>query len=297
MVIAIIAVLIALLLPAVQSAREAARRAQCVNNLKQIGLAIANYESGTGSLPTGAINRSPNAVEQCNSNRNANLFEFIMPYLEQGSQYNAINYNLFAGGQGYVYNASQNTTALSTKVAAYVCPSDFPNFPLDPTMYIGTAQTSYGMVLGNTEVLYYVYANPPTQMAYCGTIAPDGPFGVEYTFRIADITDGTSNTLFFGETARFRGEPATFSGVTSFFNTWVTAGGIWEPDDVGGTRPQGMAYTVPQINSPAQTYSVSGILNGDPFEWWIYPGASTYGQFGFRSQHSGGAISCSATAR
>jgi prepilin-type N-terminal cleavage/methylation domain-containing protein len=82
-VIAIIAVLIALLLPAVQAAREAARRAQCTNNLKQIGLALHNYESAVGALPWG----------QCYGNFNDWAAQvMLLPYLEQSPLFNALNF-------------------------------------------------------------------------------------------------------------------------------------------------------------------------------------------------------------
>src|SRR5215468_1945662 len=97
-VIAIIAVLIALLLPAVQSAREAARRAQCINNLKQIGLAIMNYESGNGSFPPGGITYQTQPYDCAVPNRQYQMFMLIMPYMEQGNVYNSINIMMATGG-------------------------------------------------------------------------------------------------------------------------------------------------------------------------------------------------------
>src|SRR5579862_4401055 len=89
-VIAIIAVLIALLLPAVQAAREAARRTQCVNNLKQLSLAIANYESSNSSLPPTAIDTSVLLINDFSMKIR------ILPYLEQAAMYNALNQSFCA---------------------------------------------------------------------------------------------------------------------------------------------------------------------------------------------------------
>ncbi len=91
-VIAIIAILIALLLPAVQAAREAARRAQCVNNLKQIGLAIMNYESALGSYPMGRIDRS-RQYDNCTTQWLHGWISFTIPFMEGGAQYSAINFS------------------------------------------------------------------------------------------------------------------------------------------------------------------------------------------------------------
>ena len=110
-VVSIIGLLIALLLPAVQSAREAARRAQCVNNLKQIGLAVQNYVDGNGSLsPTGAGPTGANV-------NNFSMAARILPFMEQQALYNALN-------QFWQYNHAINATATGTNISAFLCPSD-----------------------------------------------------------------------------------------------------------------------------------------------------------------------------
>src|SRR5437660_3959304 len=133
-VIAIIAVLIALLLPAVQSAREAARRAQCTNNLKQIGLAIHNYESqfhvypfGKGLTYTASV---PGAVGYARWSTHSQLLMFI----EQGNLFNSINFNLPPETPGmagqvpfmppYQNPNRENATASQTAVSIFLCPSD-----------------------------------------------------------------------------------------------------------------------------------------------------------------------------
>src|SRR5262249_22720700 len=110
-VIAIIGILIALLLPAVQAAREAARRAQCVNNLKQIGLGLHNYAESRGALP-GAYLVYPTTE--------FSALSMILPYLEKQTLFNNLNF-------AFPYDDVTNTTVQMTVVDTFICPSDLNN--------------------------------------------------------------------------------------------------------------------------------------------------------------------------
>ena len=94
-VIAIIGLLVGLLLPAVQAVREAARRSQCTNNLKQIGLALQNYHDSQGVFPPGYIDRNPNPASTPDNDLGPGWgwAAFLLPYLEQGNLYNQINFS------------------------------------------------------------------------------------------------------------------------------------------------------------------------------------------------------------
>jgi prepilin-type N-terminal cleavage/methylation domain-containing protein/prepilin-type processing-associated H-X9-DG protein len=291
-VIAIIAVLIALLLPAVQAAREAARRAQCINNLKQIGLAIYNYESAGGSYPMGNITRSWFEDPNCAGTYYGHTaMSYILPYIEGSNQFNAINY-------ARPYNTFAQTTAFYTKVASYLCPSDGIAATIPP-QFIATAQTSYAPVRGIRENLRWTQA-PPNASNRCGANDSEGLFGANISYRVADVIDGTSNTMMFGETSRFKEEESAGSSHFSFWNVagawvgpaWANASPTW-PGDV---RVTGGAFVVPKLNSPP-------VLNGGPscqdnvpsphsLNWSLppeNPPCLYLGQWGFRSRHAGGA--------
>jgi prepilin-type N-terminal cleavage/methylation domain-containing protein/prepilin-type processing-associated H-X9-DG protein len=200
-VIAIIGVLVSLLLPAVQSAREAARRIQCTDNLKQIGLALANYHDTVGVLPFGLGGRTfpPRGIKPLLwSCENTTTGAMILPYLEQGPLYDAINYridNCLNGNPSWVPRTyhDANLTAFSTRVAVYLCSSE--------TREPVTAA-------GDRALTNYV---PDFGTSWSDTNVTDGPFHILSATRLASVTDGTSQTAAFSEHALGTGEDLSSS--------------------------------------------------------------------------------------
>ena len=146
-VIAIIAILIALLLPAVQAAREAARRLQCANNIKQLGLAVHNYELTLGGLPPSAIVVSPSPGTLWTSD--FGIFARILPHIEQGNIYNSINLNSSYGDPG-------NMTATAQTISTFLCPSEVRTDRENNGTFGIVGPTNYGFCLGD----WFVWAGP-----------------------------------------------------------------------------------------------------------------------------------------
>jgi prepilin-type N-terminal cleavage/methylation domain-containing protein len=181
-VIAIIATLIALLLPAVQQAREAARRTQCKNNLKQLGLAIHNYENLYGRLPSGGQGTDHSTSPPTTTFGLHSLFTQTLPFLEQGNSYQQFDLR-------FAYNATPgNIAAAQQTIATFVCPTNA--WRPSPTDQEGFGATDYAPT-------YYVDLDPTTGLRN-KALRAEGALTREWR-RVADIADGLTNTLFVGE--------------------------------------------------------------------------------------------------
>ncbi|WP_165228032.1 DUF1559 domain-containing protein [Aquisphaera insulae] len=193
-VIAIIAVLIALLLPAVQSAREAARRIQCTNNLKQLGLALHNYEGVWSVFPAAAQSTSDYAPYSVYFNFTG--YAQIMPYLEQGNLYNATNFSSAIPGNFWGWDSWDNSTTFGSQVSTFLCPSN----PRDgrPAFAGQSGQAWQVAQAAVTDYLFNGGADPFVSSSYVNQ-GQRGPFAFESNARVSSVTDGLSNTLFMGE--------------------------------------------------------------------------------------------------
>jgi prepilin-type N-terminal cleavage/methylation domain-containing protein/prepilin-type processing-associated H-X9-DG protein len=189
-VIALIGVLIALLLPAVQAAREAARRSQCVNNLKQIGIGLHNYHDTRGALP-GAYLVYPTTE--------FSALSMILPHMEQSPVYNSLNFSL-------PYGDPTNSTALMTNLSSFLCPSDFRN-----ALPSRGAATNYMADMGSW-IVWQAPTGPNASLP-----GPNGTFYGNSATRFAEVSDGLSNTGFFSERVLADGSNSIVSPIADVF--------------------------------------------------------------------------------
>jgi prepilin-type N-terminal cleavage/methylation domain-containing protein/prepilin-type processing-associated H-X9-DG protein len=198
-VIAIIAVLIALLLPAVQAAREAARRSQCINNLKQIGIALHSYHDVNGAFPPGALShyQGGNLTLSQQNNWDCGVHTRILPYMEQKALYDAMNFNF-----GVINDSdggpAKNVTVSITQINSFLCPSGpTPGWNIQAA----TAPLTNYRAPGNSYFASWgsslEFASNQSQGPPNGPFPFYGPNG--HAVGVRDITDGTSNTIGFGE--------------------------------------------------------------------------------------------------
>jgi prepilin-type processing-associated H-X9-DG protein/prepilin-type N-terminal cleavage/methylation domain-containing protein len=250
-VIAIIAVLITLLVPAVQKVRESAARTQCINNLKQVGLALQNYHDSHHAFPPGYMSNYDAAGND--TGPGWGWASFILPQMEQGNLYNNIQFT-------QNIEAPANSGVRVQPIPSYICPSD----SVPPTWTATQYDTAGNPVRAICDVASANY------IGVFGISEPgvdgEGIFFRGSAVRITDITDGTSQTLMVGERS-FRWCQATWvASVTS-------------------------ASMVPPPGSPALAgeWVAAGFVLGHTFEGTGGPGSPGTEANGFASQHTGGA--------
>jgi prepilin-type N-terminal cleavage/methylation domain-containing protein/prepilin-type processing-associated H-X9-DG protein len=231
-VIAIIAILIGLLLPAVQKVREAAARAKCANNLKQIGLAVHNYEGTAGGLPPGIVQTSSTAyiadLQEFTAQTavpytysNQSFLTIMLPYIEQANTLAAA-----AGGYNFKLNNDDpaNQPVTTTRIPTYECPSVPSEHLVNPFVAPWTkapATSDYWPVTrGNTNAAVWTGLG----LTYPGADGVNGVLTANKRTRMLEITDGLSNTLMLGESgARHEG----WAAGTKYTGPFSPPRGVW----------------------------------------------------------------------
>jgi len=195
-VIAIIAILIGLLLPAVQKVREAAARMKCQNNLKQVALALHNYHSSYNKLPPGTKYAGNFFSGGFNADSNETTWvSFTLPFLEQDPLYKRITWTQNMGNpSGPQADGTDNSLVARTPIPTMICPTDRPE-----------GELFYGAwTRGNYVANYGIgpYVSVHTNPTASNSVVSPGPIGVNSKFAFEHITDGTSNTALLSELIR-----------------------------------------------------------------------------------------------
>jgi prepilin-type N-terminal cleavage/methylation domain-containing protein/prepilin-type processing-associated H-X9-DG protein len=266
-VLAVVGVLIALLLPAVQSAREAARRIQCTNNLKQIALGMHSYVGVYGAFPPGYVSTIFAPINIYVGGEDGgpgwSAHAKMLPALEQNGLYNAINFDIGV-------DSPANATARLTSLSTFICPSDAAR---EPTVGIPS-------VMSNEIVCTMATAN---YVLSAGTIRPtcricrdqfDGVFGRNVSTRPEEITDGLSQTFGGGERA-WKWAAATAFGVVPYSKNLDHARAKWYalgPSYVLGTTfKQGFNVCSEPFDDPKAEFFTSCEAFGS-----LHPGGSNF---------------------
>jgi prepilin-type N-terminal cleavage/methylation domain-containing protein/prepilin-type processing-associated H-X9-DG protein len=293
-VIAIIGVLIALLLPAVQAAREAARRAQCTNNLKQIGLGLHNYHSTYDSFPM-ALGIPATGIDG-SVIHGPSVLVFLLNNMEQQPLYNAFNFNIGAVAGAAANYTVINGTVFNAQIGAYLCPSDTGS-------NVFKKGTNYNCSIGPQFNFYS--ANNVSWGAGVGMFASLVSFGLK------DCTDGSSSTVAFGE-ALIGDNSAAGNNGAEYYNcqAWPTGANTGRGSGADNVMPVAIANLntyIQSCNAAAKavtsqgndrnSYWAAGRMSQGPITSMLTPPNATTadctqtsetGMLAMRSRHSGG---------
>ena len=289
-VIAIIGVLVALLLPAVQSAREAARRSQCTNNIHQLVIALHNYENTFKVLPPGCINAQPNRPNGTTNSFGPSWYGMSLSFFEMK---NLSEQLVWVGASpGYVNEASPSAGATNkpivlalNKIQLFRCPSSFGPLSTLPGSY--EMQAHYAGISGACDMVTFgeTRVTSTTQSGAVGLISGGGMMVPNAAMRLANCTDGTSNTLMLGEMS---GRLVRSDGTYSFVAPSGTSHGWLMGTQVAGTPPTLTGSDIRVFNVTTIRYKP----NQTPFASEIFPGmASNLGPNNqLNSQHPSGVL-------
>lgn len=279
-VMAVIGILIALLLPAVQNARESSRRTQCKNNLKQIGLALHTYVDAFQTFPPGSVRRYVGTFPPMGGSWQTSQLSWmtrLLPYLDQKTIYKKINWSQEQGDQG-----TPHTTLRATKLGMFRCPSD-GNAGSSTTH----AVTNYVTCIGHTTDASEGFIPPPSGVPTPSTQNAEGVMLINSYTSIAFIRDGTSNTMVVSEcrvndpwVVRYQGDVAGYTACQTGTAPPVTA-------NTNTNSGRGYSWFFAQANQ-AWTYSTRMPPNDMATRNHECENFTTTGVFAARSHHTGG---------